>query len=88
MRKFEISLETLREVEKLLMVEFEEGLKREGEDVKVKMLITHVYSMPDQMVEGEFLVLDLGGNNFRVLHISELKYLSIIGNYISSVEIM
>ena len=88
MRKFEISLETLREVEKLLMIEFEEGLKREGEDVKVKMLITHVYSMPDQMVEGEFLVLDLGGNNFRVLHISELKYLSIIGNYISSVEIM
>ena len=72
MRKFEISLESLKEIEKLLTAEFIKGLEREGGDVKVKMLNTCVHSMPDGTEEGEFLVVDFVGRNLRVLHISEL----------------
>lgn len=61
----------MREVEGLLTAEFVKGLEREGDDVKVKMLVTYVHSMPDGSEEGEFLALDLGGSNFRVLLISE-----------------
>ena len=71
MSEFEISLDSLREVEGLLTAEFVKGLEREGDDVKVKMLITYVHSMPDGTEEGDFLALDLGGSNFRVLLISE-----------------
>lgn len=71
MSEFEISLEALREVERLLTAEFVKGLEREGDDVKVKMLVTYVHSMPDGTEEGDFLALDLGGSNFRVLLISE-----------------
>ena len=69
--EFEISLESLKEVEGLLTAEFIKGLEREGDDVKVKMLITYVHSMPDGTEKGDFLALDLGGSNFRVLLISE-----------------
>ena len=61
----------MREVEGLLAAEFVKGLEREGDDVKVKMLVTYVHSMPDGSEEGDFLALDLGGSNFRVLLISE-----------------
>ena len=72
MSKFEISLKSLRKIEKLLTAEFVEGLKREGDDVKVKMLNTHVHEMPKGTEEGEFLVVDLGAIELRVLLISEL----------------
>ena len=74
MRKFDISLEPLKEVERLLSDEFTRGLKSEGEDVMVKMLVTHIHEMPKGTEKGEFLVVDLGVNHFRVLHISELTY--------------
>lgn len=72
MSEFEISLESLKEVQRLLTADFVKGLEREGDDVKVKMLVTYVHSMPDGTEEGDFLALDLGGSNFRVLLISEL----------------
>ena len=72
MGKFEISLESLREIEGLLTDEFIKSLKREGDDVKVKMLNTCVHSMPDGTKKGEFLVVDFVGRNLRVLRISEL----------------
>ena len=71
MRKFEISLESLKEVERLLATEFAKGLESEGEDVKVKMFVTHVYQRPKGTEEGEFLVVDLGVTHLRVLHISK-----------------
>jgi hexokinase len=76
-KKFDISLKSLREVERLLTAEFAKGLESEGEDVKVKMLVTHVHEMPKGTEEGEFLVLNLGVDHLRVLHISELTYYMI-----------
>jgi hexokinase len=73
-RKFEILLKSLKEVEKLLTAEFVRGLKSEGDDVMVKMFVTHVYEMPKGTEEGEFLVVDFGVNHLRVIHISELIY--------------
>ena len=69
---FEISSESLEGVERLLSDEFTKGLESEGEDVKVKMFVTHIYDMPKGTEEGEFLVVDLGVNNLRVLHLSKL----------------
>lgn len=57
-------------MEQRLTEDFKKGLAREGDDVKVKMLITYVHSLPDGSEEGDFLALDLGGSNFRVLLIS------------------
>ena len=68
---FTISLDGLKEVQKRITENFERGLAREGDDVIVKMLITYVHALPDGSEEGDFLALDLGGSNFRVLLISE-----------------
>ena len=78
MEQFEISLESLKEVERLLSAEFTKGLesKEEREDVKVKMFVTHVHEMPKGTEEGEFLVVDLGVHHLRVLHISEFTFSS------------
>ena len=76
MEQFEISLQSLKMVESLLSAEFTKGLEsgEEREDVKVKMLVTHVHEMPKGTEEGEFLVVELGVNHLRVVHISELTY--------------
>ena len=69
--EFEISLETMKEVEGLLTAEFFKGLAEKGDDVKVKMFLTYIHSIPNGTEEGDFLALDLGGSNFRVLKLSE-----------------
>ena len=74
MRKFEIALESLKGVERLLTTEFTKGLESEGEDVKVKMFVTHVYEMPKGTEKGEFLVVDLGAHHLKVLHISKFTF--------------
>ncbi len=61
-------------METRLTGEFNKGLAREGDDVKVKMLVTYVHSLPDGSEEGDFLALDLGGSNFRVLLISKFLH--------------
>ena len=66
-KAFEITTEGMGEVASRLSKDFNKGLEREGDDVKVKMLITYVHSLPDGSEEGDFLALDLGGSNFRVL---------------------
>uniref|UniRef100_A0A8D2N8L6 hexokinase n=1 Tax=Zonotrichia albicollis TaxID=44394 RepID=A0A8D2N8L6_ZONAL len=49
-------------------VGMEAGLKKKTHDTaKVKMLPTFVRSTPDGTENGDFLALDLGGTNFRVL---------------------
>ncbi|CAM9221739.1 unnamed protein product [Lampetra planeri] len=49
----------------------ERGLSRQGHHAAtVKMLPTFVRSTPDGTESGDFLALDLGGTNFRVLRVS------------------
>ncbi|KFU87532.1 Hexokinase-1, partial [Chaetura pelagica] len=51
-----------------MRAEMEAGLKKKThETAKVKMLPTFVRSTPDGTENGDFLALDLGGTNFRVL---------------------
>ena len=50
--------------------EFKEGLSKHDHKSCIKMLITYVHSLPDGTESGDFLALDLGGSNFRVLLIS------------------
>ena len=74
MELFEIFSESLKKVERLLSAEFTKGLEREGEDVMVKMLVTHVHEMPKGTEEGEFIVVHLGVNHLKVLHISKFTF--------------
>lgn len=67
--KFDISLEGMREVVQKLTAAFKKGLENE-ETAIVKMFITYVHALPDGTEEGDFLALDLGGSNFRVLQLS------------------
>lgn len=71
-KDFEISLEGMQEVSQMLMEAFKKGLEDEEKAV-VKMFITYVHSLPDGTEEGDFLALDLGGSNFRVLLLSKFS---------------
>ncbi|XP_075063542.1 hexokinase-2 [Mixophyes fleayi] len=63
-----LSTQQLLEVKKILRDEMERGLKQSSHDeATVKMLPTYVRSTPDGTERGDFLALDLGGTNFRVL---------------------
>ncbi|XP_069473755.1 hexokinase-2 [Ambystoma mexicanum] len=63
-----LSIEQLHEVKKILREEMELGLKKASHaEASVKMLPTYVRSTPDGTEKGDFLALDLGGTNFRVL---------------------
>ncbi|XP_038641198.1 hexokinase-2 [Scyliorhinus canicula] len=58
----------LLEVKRRMREEMERGLKKETHcSAAVKMLATYVRSTPDGTEKGDFLALDLGGTNFRVL---------------------
>uniref|UniRef100_A0A8C5G7Y9 hexokinase n=1 Tax=Gouania willdenowi TaxID=441366 RepID=A0A8C5G7Y9_GOUWI len=66
--EFRLSKTQLLEVKKRMRVEIERGLKKDShEEATVKMLPTFVRSTPDGTENGDFLALDLGGTNFRVL---------------------
>lgn len=75
MDSFTISLDGMKDVSAKLTEDFKRGLAQEkddqGKDLPVKMLITYVHSLPDGTEKGDFLALDLGGSNFRVLLISK-----------------
>uniref|UniRef100_UPI00398F3A3D hexokinase-2-like isoform X3 n=1 Tax=Pristiophorus japonicus TaxID=55135 RepID=UPI00398F3A3D len=65
---FDLSNEQLLEVKRRMRIEMEQGLKKETHPTAtVKMLATYVRSTPDGTEKGDFLALDLGGTNFRVL---------------------
>uniref|UniRef100_A0A8C9LD03 Hexokinase-2 n=1 Tax=Pavo cristatus TaxID=9049 RepID=A0A8C9LD03_PAVCR len=63
-----LSHQQLLEVKRRMRVEMEKGLGKETHaKAAVKMLPTYVCSTPDGTEKGDFLALDLGGTNFRVL---------------------
>ncbi|KAM9067248.1 hexokinase-2 isoform X1 [Sarcophilus harrisii] len=65
-----LSDETLEEVSKRFRKEMEKGLGADTHPTaSVKMLPTFVRSTPDGTEDGDFLALDLGGTNFRVLRV-------------------
>ncbi|KAJ8364978.1 hypothetical protein SKAU_G00138090 [Synaphobranchus kaupii] len=66
--EFQLSKDQLLEVKKRMRTEIENGLGKKTHDTAtVKMLPTFVRSTPDGSENGDFLALDLGGTNFRVL---------------------
>ncbi|RXM32628.1 Hexokinase-1 [Acipenser ruthenus] len=66
--EFKLSHAQLLEVKKRMRTEIENGLgKKTHESATVKMLPTFVRSTTDGSENGDFLALDLGGTNFRVL---------------------
>ncbi|XP_036382129.1 hexokinase-2 [Megalops cyprinoides] len=63
-----LSREQLLEVKARMTKEINRGLSREMHaSASVRMLPTYVRSTPDGTERGDFLALDLGGTNFRVL---------------------
>ncbi|CAB1428484.1 unnamed protein product [Pleuronectes platessa] len=66
--EFRLTNEQLLEVKKRMRTEIQNGLSKSTQDsATVKMLPTFVQSTPDGTEHGDFLALDLGGTNFRVL---------------------
>ncbi|XP_051838511.1 hexokinase-1 isoform X1 [Antechinus flavipes] len=63
-----LTIEQLNQVKNRLRVEMDLGLqKKTNESARVKMLPSFVCGTPDGTEHGDFLALDLGGTNFRVL---------------------
>ncbi|KAG7222090.1 hypothetical protein INR49_016660 [Caranx melampygus] len=68
LHRFQLSDETLMDLAIRFRREMDKGLCRDtNPTAAVKMLPTFVRSTPDGTEQGEFLALDLGGSNFRVL---------------------
>ncbi|XP_070402484.1 hexokinase-2 isoform X1 [Nothobranchius furzeri] len=68
LQKLMVSDEILMDLSVRFRREMDKGLCRDtNPTAAVKMLPTYVRSTPDGTEQGEFLALDLGGSNFRVL---------------------
>ncbi|XP_035766512.1 hexokinase-2 [Neolamprologus brichardi] len=68
LHNLQLSDKTLMDVSLRFRREMDKGLCRDtNPTAAVKMLPTFVRSTPDGTEQGEFLALDLGGSNFRVL---------------------
>uniref|UniRef100_A0A8C7U2P3 Hexokinase-2 n=1 Tax=Oncorhynchus mykiss TaxID=8022 RepID=A0A8C7U2P3_ONCMY len=66
--EFRLTNDQLLEVKKRMRTEIQNGLgKKTHDSATVKMWPTYVRSTPDGSEKGDFLALDLGGTNFRVL---------------------
>uniref|UniRef100_A0A6I8SJY8 hexokinase n=1 Tax=Xenopus tropicalis TaxID=8364 RepID=A0A6I8SJY8_XENTR len=73
LQPFHLSQVQLLSVRDLMLANMERGLmKTPQKPSTLKMLPTYVRSTPDGTERGDFLVLDLGGAQFRILHV-ELK---------------
>ncbi|NWZ24206.1 HXK2 protein, partial [Asarcornis scutulata] len=69
-----LSRADLERVQGLMRQEMERGLGRDSNaDASVRMLPTYVCNTPDGTERGDFLALDLGGTNFRVLVVRVLQ---------------
>ncbi|XP_054160018.1 hexokinase type 2-like [Oppia nitens] len=66
---FVLSDDKLRQLMEKLEQEFQLGLCNE-ESATLKMLITYVRHLPNGKERGQYLALDLGGTNFRVILIN------------------
>uniref|UniRef100_A0A8D2Q6M3 Phosphotransferase n=1 Tax=Varanus komodoensis TaxID=61221 RepID=A0A8D2Q6M3_VARKO len=65
---FQLSMVDLERLRNLMRQEMEKGLSKvTNNQASVRMLPTFVCHLPDGSEEGDFLALDLGGTNFRVL---------------------
>uniref|UniRef100_A0A3Q1JYP3 Phosphotransferase n=1 Tax=Anabas testudineus TaxID=64144 RepID=A0A3Q1JYP3_ANATE len=74
LERFHLSLEKLQEVSARLEEDMIRGLgKHTHHRAPVKMLPSFVRATPDGTEKGDFLALDLGGTNFRVLHVRVLE---------------
>uniref|UniRef100_A0A7N6BA61 Phosphotransferase n=1 Tax=Anabas testudineus TaxID=64144 RepID=A0A7N6BA61_ANATE len=66
--EFRLNKEDLKEIKNRMQCEMNRGLRVEThEEASVKMLPTYVCSTPEGSEVGDFLALDLGGTNFRVM---------------------
>ncbi|XP_077597356.1 hexokinase-2-like [Stigmatopora nigra] len=71
---FVLSLDVLQKISTRLERELKRGLgKHSHHKAAVQMLPTFVTATPDGTEKGDFLALDLGGTNFRVLHVRVLE---------------
>ncbi|KAG8439389.1 hypothetical protein GDO86_005559 [Hymenochirus boettgeri] len=67
---FQLSPTTLMDVQSRMRKEMNIGLCKETHSTaSVKMLPTYVRATPDGTERGDFIALDLGGTNFRVLYV-------------------
>nr|XP_054765805.1 hexokinase-2-like [Lytechinus pictus] len=67
-KSFELTRDLQYQIMERLEDEMNKGLKAAlNPTAKIKMLPTYVTSLPDGTENGDFLVLDLGGSNFRVM---------------------
>jgi len=66
---FDLNDDQLKEIMGLMDKSFEEGLRSDTGSA-VKMLPSYVRTVPNGTERGDFLALDLGGTNFRVLLIT------------------
>ncbi|CAG5127581.1 unnamed protein product, partial [Candidula unifasciata] len=71
LRPLEVSDEKYRQVVELMENDIHKGLNPETHaSANIKCFPTYVRTVPDGTEEGDFLALDLGGTNFRVLLIN------------------
>ncbi|KAM8866373.1 hexokinase-2 [Synchiropus picturatus] len=74
LHRFQLSHELLMDISLRFRREMDKGLCRDtNPTAAVKMLPTFVLSTPDGTEQGEFLALDLGGSNFRVLRVKVIS---------------
>lgn len=78
---FDVDDATLRRVMAMMLNEMESGLTDDGSaKSSMKMLPSYVTALPNGTEKGNFLALDLGGTNFRVLLIR------LLGNHKSDMK--
>lgn len=71
LRPFNLNDDDYKKIMGVMLNNFNQGLGKEtNAAARVKMYPTYVRSVPDGTESGDFLALDLGGTNFRVLLIS------------------
>ncbi|RMX58750.1 hypothetical protein pdam_00010781 [Pocillopora damicornis] len=73
LKMFDMSNESIQEIMNLLRKDFDNGLsasENQRAESSVKMLPTYVRAIPSGSESGDFLAVDLGGTNFRLLSIS------------------
>ncbi|XP_001635171.2 hexokinase-2 isoform X2 [Nematostella vectensis] len=76
LKQYDMPKSSLEQVMKLLEEDMDNGLSADPkarENSPIKMLPTYVRRMPDGSESGDFLALDLGGTNFRVLLVQVLN---------------
>ncbi|KAM4675514.1 hexokinase-3 isoform 2-T2 [Discoglossus pictus] len=67
---FILSQKKLKEVQRRMLEEMITGLEKGAPIATVKMLPTYVRATPDGTERGDYIALDLGGTNFRVLYVN------------------